>query len=73
MPELKPCRKVKITKCSYPQAWYNDSIGEVFTVYQTIFGKDYILKEDYDMGHNTLWRHIDIKDCEVWNQRSEGE
>ena len=56
-------REIKIVKCSYPEAWYADLIGETMVVYED--RKNFILKEDYDLGHKAPWRHIDFKDCEM--------
>lgn len=44
--------------------WYTDLEGEVFTVYDNC-GRDFILCEDYDLGHDHYWRHIDNGDCEL--------
>lgn len=52
---------VRITKSISPHAWYTNSIGKSFEVYDD--GRDYILVEDYDKSHNVMWRHIDKDDC----------
>jgi len=55
--------RVKIIKCSGPEYWYKNSIGETFEVY--VDGhRGYIVKEDYDLGHRTQWRHLMDDDCE---------
>ena len=60
--------KVKIIKCSGDDYWYKDLVGVEFEVIDKITSQDYILKEDYDLGHKACWRHIYIKDAEVINE-----
>jgi hypothetical protein len=52
---------VKIEKCTHSKAWYKNSIGSYFTVYDD--RKDFIVKADYDSGYRSAWRHIDKQDC----------
>lgn len=53
---------VQITKAELPTYWYAGLEGETFVVYKD--RRDYILKEDYDRGHEAVWRHIPFGDCE---------
>lgn len=53
---------ITITKCSGQHYWYKDLIGQKFNVLDNVGRKDYILSEDYDKGHNAIWRHIDKED-----------
>jgi hypothetical protein len=57
--------KVKVTITKNPPflAWYHGMIGETFEVYKLSSADDYILAEDYDLGPNTLWRHISPHEC----------
>ncbi len=54
--------EVKIIKCSHPESWYSDLIGEKFEVEK--WGSDLVLKEDRvnDFG---MWRHIPYEDCQL--------
>ncbi len=54
---------VEIERCSSKSAWYVHCVGRVFEVYAR--GRDYVLKKDYDRGHDTTWRHIDKSDCKI--------
>ena len=53
-------QQVKITR---GRGWYRGLVGETFEVYRD--RRDFILKEDYDRGHEYSWGHIDFDDCEV--------
>ena len=46
--------------------WYHSLKGMVFRVYDN--RRDYILKEDYDLGHHAMWRHISKPDVLVVRQ-----
>ena len=54
---------IEIIKCDLRTVWYFGLEGERFKVYKST--KDYILKEDYDLGHKACWRHIKFDDCMV--------
>lgn len=54
---------VRIVKARMPSYWYASLEGMTFKVYDN--GRDYILKEDYDLGHRCPWRHMDKGDVEV--------
>ena len=55
---------VKITQCTgAPEAWYAELIGQVVEVYKDT--SDYILREDYDRGHEAIWHHIPFADAEA--------
>lgn len=57
--------RVKIIKCDEPLAWYYDLISYI-PVFEVIeWGEKYVLKEDYDRGHNAYWRHILKEDCKL--------
>ena len=49
------------------RGWYEGLEGETFEVYDN-HGRDFILVEDYDLGHDALWLHIDTEDCVVAEQ-----
>ena len=50
--------KVKITKSAY---WY--TVGETYEVIK--WTKDFVVLQDYNLGYDTMWRHIDRGDCEI--------
>ena len=54
---------IRITKASELTYWYAGLEGETFITYKS--RRDYILKRDYDRGHEIAWRHIAFDDCEV--------
>ncbi len=54
--------KVRILKCKEPAAWYAKLTGHTFDVYDD--RKVFLLKEDYDRGHDAIWRYIAKEDCE---------
>lgn len=49
--------KVKIERAPTGY-WYEQHIGEEFEVVDSPWSDSYTLKEDFDRGHNTIWRHI---------------
>jgi len=53
---------IRITNASRDGRWYRGVERRVFKVYDA--GRDYVLKEDYDSGHDTVWRHVEKADCE---------
>jgi hypothetical protein len=56
-------KKLNVT-ITMGHGWYTDLEGVTFEVYDN-YGKDYILVEDYDLGHDHYWRHIDRDGCVV--------
>ena len=54
---------VEITSCDMPTAWYASLVGHRFECYE--WGKDYVLKQDYDAGDQHWWRHITKDNCVV--------
>lgn len=56
---------VEIISCDVPTAWYASLVGMRFECYE--WGKDYVLKQDYDAGDQHWWRHITKGDCVVVN------
>lgn len=57
--------KVRIKKSSGERYWYADQIGEVFEVVDIGHKSDYTVSEDYLLGENAGWRHIQKDDCEI--------
>lgn len=57
-------RRVRITKVGQPTYWYNGLVGEEFEVYYCAQWKEYIVAEDFDLGLDTMWRHIPPGECE---------
>lgn len=57
-------QKVRITKCDSATAWYASAIGREYEVYDC-WKNDFVLSEDYDLGHKAMWRHILKSDCKV--------
>lgn len=56
---------VRIMHCDYSHWWYYDFVGLTIDV---VFGlDDYIVFDDYLLGHNKGWRHIEHDDCMVIN------
>jgi len=60
--ERKVKMAVKITGCPNKSSWYSRLIGETFEVYY-YSSHDYVVCEDYDLGPDVAWRHIDKSDC----------
>lgn len=55
-------RRVRITKCSFPQGWYAGDIGKEFDVDNASPPKDYVLWEDFT-HRRLVWRYIAQEDC----------
>src|ERR1700694_595516 len=57
---------VKILKGSeYPECWYRNLVGEEFDVIDEGRRENYIVAEDYLLGHNAAWRLIEKAHCEI--------
>lgn len=48
--------------------WYSDSVGKWFFVRE--FGNSYVVNDDYKLGSDALWRHIEKDHCRLFGQNS---
>jgi hypothetical protein len=44
------------------RGWYRDAVGEQFECVR--WGSEWVLKEDYDLGRQAMWRHIQREDAQ---------
>jgi len=58
---------VQIVKAKRSSCWYANLVGKTFKVY--VDRKYYIIKEDYDLGNEFPWRHIDKEDAVVLEEK----
>ena len=55
--------KIKITKCSNANLWYNDRIGEIFNVSD----EDPVIEDHYEVHlKGVLSGLVDFDDCEIF-------